>query len=164
MFRLHCSPDLPEPVAAGMRQRLTAVARRVLSVHLAGGPVEAVLTDDTEVRRLNAAYRGRDRSTDVLSFSFLSEPAGPRAVAHDPPLAPVEAPAGELYISLQRAAAQAEEQGVTVEEELTRLLVHGLLHLAGFDHRTTAELDVMERETDRFTRLSPGPAGGGDPP
>ena len=113
MFRLHCSPDLPEPVAAEMRQRLTAVARRVLSVHVAGGPVEAVLTDDAEVRRLNSAYRGLDRNTDVLSFSFLSEPAGPKEVAHDHPLAPVEAPVGELYISLQRAAAQAEEQGVT---------------------------------------------------
>ena len=41
-----------------------------------------------------------------------------------------------------------------MEEELTRLLVHGLLHLAGFDHRTAAELDVMERETERFIRLS----------
>ena len=165
MFRLHCSPDLPEPVAAEMRQRLTEVARRVLSVHVAGGPVEAVLADDAEVRRLNAAYRGRDRTTDVLSFSFLSEPAGPKGGGGDHPLAPVEAPVGELYISLQRAAAQAEEQGVTVEEELTRLLVHGLLHLAGWDHRTTVELDAMERETERFIRLSAAiPPQRGDPP
>lgn len=165
MFRLHCSPDLPEPVAAEVRHRLTAVARRVLSVHVAGGPVEAVLTDDAEVRRLNSAYRGRDRPTDILSFSFLSEPAGPEGGADDHPPAPVEAPVGELYISLQRASAQADEQGVTVEEELTRLLVHGLLHLAGFDHRTTAELGVMERETERFIRLPAEiPPERGDPP
>ena len=161
MFRLHCSPDLPEPVPAGMCQRLTATARRVLAVHAAGGPVEAVVTDDAEVRRLNAAYRGRDRNTDVLSFSFLDEPDGPRGLTHVHPLPVVEAPVGELYISLQRAAAQAEDQGVTVEEELTRLLVHGLLHLAGFDHRTAAELGVMERETKRFIQFAPGPAGEG---
>lgn len=152
MFRLHCSPDLPEAVAAETGHRLTAVARRVLSVHVAGGTVEAVLTDDTEVRRLNAAYRGRDRNTDVLSFSLLEDPAGPSGGAVVVPPPALEAPAGELYISLQRAVAQAEEQGVTVEEELTRLLVHGLLHLAGFDHRTAAELSVMERETERFVQ------------
>ncbi len=152
MFRLHCSPNLPEAVAAETRRRLTAVARRVLSVHVAGGPVEAVLTDDSEVRRLNSAYRGRDRNTDVLSFSFLGDPAGRPGGGNVLPPPTLEAPAGELYISLQRAAAQAEERGVTVEEELARLLVHGLLHLAGFDHRTAAELGVMERETERFVQ------------
>lgn len=161
MFRLHCSPNLPEPVAARTRQHLAAVAGRVLAAHGAGGPVEAVLTDDAEVRRLNAAYRGRDRNTDVLSFSFLADSAGPKGAAEAHPLPAVDAPAGELYISLPRAAAQAEEQGVTVEEELTRLLVHGLLHLAGFDHRSAAELVVMERETERFSRFSPGRPGEG---
>ena len=121
-----------------------------------------MLADDAEVRRLNAAYRGRDRNTDVLSFSFLAEPAGPTRVTHVRP-SPSLVPVGEVYISLQRAAAQAEEQGVTVEEELTRLLVHGLLHLAGFDHRTAAELGVMERETERFVRMPPDLAGEDNP-
>ena len=160
MFRLHCSPNLREAVAPETRRLLTALARRVMAVHGAGGPVEAVLTDDAGVRRLNAAYRGLDRNTDVLSFSLLEAP-GDRHGLGDV-LAPpaTEAPVGELYISLQRAAAQAGEQGVSVEEELSRLLVHGLLHLAGFDHRTPAERVVMERETERFVHLQPGPAAG----
>lgn len=132
-------------------------------MHVAGGPVEAVLADDAEVRRLNAAYRGRDRNTDVLSFSFLTEPAGPTRVTDVHPFQSVEVPVGEVYISLQRATAQAEEQAVTVEEELTRLLVHGLLHLAGYDHRTAAELGLMERETERFLRIPRDPAGVGNP-
>ena len=71
MFRLHCSPDLPEPPGAACLQRLEAVARRTLSCHSAGGSVEAILTDDDEVRRLNRTFRGRDRATDVLSFSYV---------------------------------------------------------------------------------------------
>lgn len=158
MFLLHCSPDLPEAVPAGTHHYLAAVARRVLTVHAAGGPVEAVLTDDAEVRRLNASFRGRDRSTDVLSFSLREDPdcrSGGGSV-----LSPAEfdAPAGEIYISLPQATAQATERGVTVEAELTRLLVHGLLHLAGFDHQTAAELEAMERETERFVCPSPCPA------
>ena len=159
MFLLHCSPNLPEAVTAGTRHCLAAVARRVLSVHGAGGPVEAVLTGDAEVRRLNAAFRGRDRSTDVLSFSLREDPGRQNGGGSVLSPAQFEAPAGEIYISLPRATVQAAERGVTVEAELTRLLVHGLLHLAGFDHRTAAELEAMERETERFLHLSPCSAG-----
>ena len=159
MFLLHCSPDLPEAVTAGTRHHLAAVARRVLSVHEAGGQVEAVITDDAEVRRLNAAFRGRDGSTDVLSFSLRDDPAKRSGAGSVLSLAGFEAPAGEIYISLPRAAVQAAERGVTVEDELARLLVHGLLHLAGFDHQTAGELEVMERETERFVHPSPCPAG-----
>ena len=159
MFLLHCSPNSPEAVTAGTRHHLAAVARRVLSVHGTGGPVEAVLTDDAEVRRLNAAFRARDRSTDVLSFSLRDETAGRNGAGSVLSPAEFEAPAGEIYISLPRATVQAAEQGVTVEAELTRLLVHGLLHLAGFDHQTAGELEVMERETERFVHSPPCPAG-----
>ena len=159
MFLLHCSPDLPEAVRARIHRHLASVARRVLSVHGPEGQVEAILTDDTEVRRLNAAFRGRDRNTDVLSFPLLDDPARPNGAASVLSPAHFEAPAGEIYISLPRATAQAAERGVRVEDELARLLVHGLLHLAGFDHQTAGKLEVMERETERFVHLSPCPAG-----
>ena len=158
MFLLHCSPDLPEAVTAGTHHHLAAVARRVLSVHGAGGQVEAILAGDAEVRRLNAAFLGRDRNTDVLSFPLLDGPDPDGAGSVLSP-ADFEAPAGEIYISVPRAGVQAAERGVKVEDELTRLLVHGLLHLAGFDHQTAGELEVMERETERFVHPSPCPAG-----
>lgn len=161
MFRLHCSPDLPDPPGAACRQHLEEVARRVLAVHAPGaGTVHAVLTDDAGIHRLNRNYRGRDAATDVLSFS-LQGPARDGApdlvVAQDP-----EPTAGEVYISMDRATAQARDLGVPRDEELARLLVHGLLHLAGFDHRTEKELSFMERETEHF--LAPAPARVPDAP
>lgn len=164
MFRLHCSLDLPDPPGAACRQYLEEVARRVLAVHGAGragaGTVHAVLTDDADIHRLNSTYRGRNAATDVLSFS-LREPAADGTpdlvVAQDP-----EPTVGEVYISMDRATAQARDLGVPRDEELARLLVHGLLHLAGFDHTTAEELSFMECETERF--LSPVPTRTPDAP
>ncbi|MDR0330723.1 MAG: rRNA maturation RNase YbeY [Chitinispirillales bacterium] len=93
----------------------------------AGEAAEIVLCSDYMIRKLNRAYRGKDKPTDVLSFCF-----------GDPDLL------GEVYISLQRAKVQAKRYGTSYEEELKRLLVHGLLHLIGYDHIEKAERAVME--------------------
>ena len=118
--------------------------------------MDTVLTNDEHVRQLNRAYRGRDDNTDVLSFA-LHEEADGFVVGGDPGSVSDEAcaPGGEIYISVPRARAQADEQHVPHDEELARLLVHGLLHLAGYDHRTDAELRVMELETERFLTATP---------
>jgi probable rRNA maturation factor len=148
MYRLHCSPDLPDPPGAACLERLAAVARRTLSCHCAGGSVDVILTGDVEVRRLNRTFRGRDQATDVLSFSFVD--GDHQANPKDEFLAEQDMPAGEVYISVERAAAQGEELGVPRDEELARLLVHGLLHLAGYDHQTEADLQTMEGLTDEL--------------
>lgn len=152
MFHLHCSPGLSEPLDVDGCRRLEAVALRVLAVHgAAAGAVDAILTDDGWIQELNRTYRGRDAATDVLSFSFRQDSGGgPDLVVADG----VESVAGEVYVSLDRAAAQAMALGVSRDEELARLLVHGLLHLAGYDHRTEEELQSMERETERFLAAS----------
>lgn len=113
------------------RQALTGLPRR--------GPVHLVVVDDAAMRELNARYRGLDRTTDVLSFDLAGaeDDAG-------------EAPSGEVYVSLDQARKQAAEQGVPLLEELGRLLVHGLLHLAGRDHKTTAQRRGMEADTERL--------------
>ena len=156
MFRLHCSPGLSEAPSPDALLRLEATAGRVLARHPAGGPVDAVLTDDEHVRQLNRAYRGRDDTTDVLSFA-LHEEADGFVVGPDPGSVRDEdcAPRGEIYICVPRARAQADEQRVPHDEELARLLVHGLLHLAGYDHQTDAELRFMELETERFLTATP---------
>jgi probable rRNA maturation factor len=153
MFRLHCQPDLSETPSSATCRHLLQVGRQVLAVHATAGAVDAVLTDDDHVRRLNAAYRSRDRTTDVLAFAF--EESSDDVIVGD---AAVEPTVGEVYISVQRASEQADELGVTQDEELSRLLVHGLLHLVGFDHQTEEELVAMERETERF--LAAVPVGG----
>ena len=136
-----CSPGTPE-LPAAQHRRLARVGRAAIGAHPLGGPVQLVLTGDRQLRRLNAAYLGVDRSTDVLSFNL--DP-GPEALAGG--AAPLW---GEIYISMARARAQAREQEVPLLTELARLLIHGLLHLAGHDHDTAADLRFMEGETERL--------------
>lgn len=81
------------------------------------------LVGDDEMRSLNAAYRGRDEPTDVLSFE-LNERPDPNA----PPLL------GDVVISVDTAARQAARRGVPLADEARALLVHGVLHLLGYDH------------------------------
>ena len=83
------------------------------------GQVSVLLTTDTEIRRLNRRFRGKNKATDVLSFP--AEP-GPEKLA------------GDLAISVPTSARQAAAHGHTLAIELKVLILHGLLHLAGYDH------------------------------
>lgn len=91
------------------------------------------------MRTLNRRYRGIDRPTDVLSFSL----AEGKALA-----APVRL-LGDIVISVPVAARQAKREGHTLEREIERLLVHGILHLAGYDHergvREALRMQARER-------------------
>lgn len=91
--------------------------------------MSVVITDDGEIQALNREYRGIDRVTDVLSFSQL-EGEGP--VLENDLL-------GDVVISWEQAERQAGEFGQGTCEELARLLVHGVLHLFGFDHEGCSE-------------------------
>lgn len=115
-----------------------------------GYDMTVVICGDSFIHGLNKTYRSIDKPTDVLSFSqlegeSLSEPEG-----ENPML-------GDVVISLDRARSQSDEYGVTLEEELARLCVHGALHLLGMDHeRGPLEEKAMFEKQDlwveRFTR------------
>ncbi|MEW6753499.1 MAG: rRNA maturation RNase YbeY [Candidatus Latescibacterota bacterium] len=124
----------------GQVHTLRLLAGKVVAEHPSAGVVEVILADDALLRRLNGAYGGRARATDVLSFDLRPTPAP----------APDGQVCGEVYISVERARAQADEQGVALVEEVGRLLTHGLLHLAGYEHNTPGALQEMEGETDRL--------------
>jgi probable rRNA maturation factor len=94
-----------------------------------------VITDDRHIRTLNRNYRGLDEPTDVLSFAAL-EPG-------QVPLAGEPAYLGDVIISYPRALAQAQARGQPVSTELQLLVVHGVLHLLGYDHATPAQKDAM---------------------
>ncbi|MBU1356929.1 MAG: rRNA maturation RNase YbeY [Candidatus Edwardsbacteria bacterium] len=83
-----------------------------------------ILADSACLRRLNKKYRNIDKVTDVISFAMLEGNAPPVADAN----------LGDIYISLPRTRRQAREYRVSFEEELKRLMIHGLLHLLGYDH------------------------------
>lgn len=88
------------------------------------GQVTVLLTTDAEIRRLNRQFRGKDKATDVLSFPAAGPAAGQAAGNI----------AGDLAISVLTARRQAFEQGHALLAEIKVLMLHGLLHLAGYDH------------------------------
>jgi probable rRNA maturation factor len=112
--------------------------------------VSVLLTDDATVHALNFRYRGYDKPTDVLSFA--QRDAVPDAPV--PPLLPGAALVlGDIVISVDAAARQAEAQGVSLQTELALLTVHGLLHLLGYEDDTEAGAEQMrQRERELGVR------------
>jgi rRNA maturation RNase YbeY len=139
------------PVAATMRgrrapalaARLARNARRLLrGLRLPDAELSLVLVSDRQMRALNRRWRARDRPTDVLSFAQREGPGG----APDGML-------GDVVISVDTARRQAAERGSTVGREADRLLIHGLLHLLGYDHeRSEAEARRMRRRERALAR------------
>ena len=142
----------PQWLADAVRQGLAQVLPQA-----AAGQVSLLIADDAAIRELNRAYRGRDETTDVLSFS--AQYAGPWAGPDDPPATAPAPPAGpdffplpdgeppplgDIAISLPQARRQAEAAGVPLKRELALLLVHGALHLLGHDHYDHAERAAMQ--------------------
>lgn len=105
--------------------------------------VSVLFTGDRAMRSLNRRYRGRDRTTDVLSFA-MREGMFPRV---QPTVL------GDIVISLPAASRQAAEAGHPLIREVERLLVHGLLHLIGYDHeRGPREALRMERKEQKLLK------------
>ncbi len=112
---------------------------------LADTEVSVKFTSDAEVRTLNAAWRGKDKATNVLSFPM----------ADDPENAPM---LGDIVLAAGVCAREAAEKNVAVETHATHLVVHGALHLLGYDHETgDAEAEAME-EIERKALASLGVA------
>jgi probable rRNA maturation factor len=105
--------------------------------HLRNAQVSVLLTDDERIRILNHDWRGKDKPTDVLSFP-----------AYDPdlPVPPGELPElGDIAIALETVRRDAAAEERPVEDHLRHMVVHGVLHLLGFDHET-GEVDAVEME------------------
>jgi len=113
------------------------VARVLAAEGASSADVGVVVTGDATVRDLNRRYRGEDAPTDVLSFAF-GEDAGEFVL---PPGKSTRL--GDVVISLPAARRQAKQAGHSLERELALLLVHGLLHLLGYDHATDDDARVM---------------------
>jgi probable rRNA maturation factor len=124
--------------------RLRADAERLMvAANLPECVLSLSLVSDRAIRALNRTYRGIDSATDVLSFSQLEQagkpPLEPASVKNDPGLT-----LGDVVISIDTALAQAREMRVTPESRVRRLLVHGFLHLVGYDHeRSRSEARKM---------------------
>jgi len=94
-----------------------------------------VFVSDAAIRKLNRQFRGKDQVTDVLSFPHEAE-----AFEHEN-----QSQLGDVVISVQRASAQAKQNGLTFSNEVQQLILHGLLHLCGYDHETDdGEMNRLE--------------------
>jgi probable rRNA maturation factor len=127
------------------------VLEAVLQAEGETGKVEVslVLVDDKKIQELNRDYRGIDRPTDVLSFPLREavEDEGPKVSVDEWLL-------GDIVVSMETALRQAEEYGHSLERELGFLIVHGCLHLLGYDHQREEERQVMrEKEEAILTSL-----------
>jgi probable rRNA maturation factor len=99
------------------------------------GPVEVslLLSDDAGVRALNAAWRGKDKPTNVLSFPAPEQPGvpGPRHL-------------GDIALAYETLEREARHEGKAMADHAAHLIVHGTLHLLGYDHESTGEAEIME--------------------
>jgi probable rRNA maturation factor len=104
------------------------------------GELSVLLTDDRTVQELNRVYRGKDRPTDVLSFSQRD---GENPQEWDSLL-------GDVIISVEQARRQAQEYGHSMEREVAFLTVHGVLHLLGWDHEDPEDERRMMAKTEEI--------------
>lgn len=124
-------PDVEAVCRRAARAAVEATGRS-----LGAAEVAIVLADDGEVQQLNRRYRGQDKPTDVLSFAASDE-----ALAG---VGGLPVPLGDVVMALETAAADAAAAGTPLRDHLSHLVVHGMLHLLGYDHLTDADAEVME--------------------
>ena len=108
-------------------EMLTAIGRE-------NGSATIAFVSDARIRELNRSFRGIDKATDVLSFPDSADgtQAGPQNL-------------GDIAVSVETAEAQAAENGLTFDQEISQLILHGLLHLCGYDHETdNGEMNRLE--------------------
>lgn len=129
-----------EKIADIARHALVAMKERHVSVSL-------ILTDDQSIHDLNRDYRKKDRPTDVISFAYRENPF--------PGIEEECEELGDIYISIDTALRQAAEYGVSLHDEIKRLVIHGILHLLGFDHELSPEEEqrMEQKEEELFANL-----------
>jgi len=114
-----------------------------------------LITDNAEIAELNSTYRSKEGPTDVLSFPAFKPGTETDYAPENMPFA-----LGDIIISLEKAGVQAKQRALSVEEEVLRLLIHGVLHLFGYDHEKVTEeekkvmQDLEDELCERYIRES----------
>ncbi|PIZ98479.1 MAG: rRNA maturation RNase YbeY [Candidatus Komeilibacteria bacterium CG_4_10_14_0_2_um_filter_37_10] len=118
----------------GLVQRIVRQTYRQLKLSF---PVSIIIADQKTIKLLNYQYRQKNKVTDVLSFYY------PEKKGYEE---------GEIYICRQQLIRQAQERGVTVSYEASKLVVHGLVHLAGYDHEKKKDYIIMEKLEEKLLK------------
>jgi probable rRNA maturation factor len=140
-------PEIRIARGALPRRALLSFAREVKSAIALEGEVSILLTSDDHVRELNRMYRRKDKATDVLSFPAAEQESDAFPVALG----------GDLAVSLETAGRQADAYGHPLFDEVRILVLHGMLHLKGFDHETdSGQMARRERALRKAYALPQG--------
>ena len=132
------------PIDAERWQRFTIRALRAIDGQLIARAVTIAFVGDSRMRELNQRFRGVNRTTDVLSF-----PCEPAEFENEE-----SSHLGDVVISVARAARQAAENNLTLEREIEQLILHGLLHLCGYNHaQDNGEMNRLELTLRRRLRI-----------
>lgn len=128
-------PDVKKTVEKAVRAAWKAGNTGDFALPVKNAEVSVMLTNDDAVHALNREYRGVDRPTNVLSFAALDDEDEPIV---DPMLL------GDIVVAFETTEREATEQNKSPEEHFFHLIVHGVLHLIGYDHVEDADAEVME--------------------
>ncbi len=132
VFELEIIGEVPEGLDLEPTERVFSA----LVSSLDGAPdgiIDVMFVDDARSREANREYTGNDYATDVLSFSYIEDGGEP-----------IDGVLGEMMVSLETAAHQAEAADSTLAEEVALLVLHGTLHVLGYDHQTLEQQEHMQ--------------------
>lgn len=122
------------------RAHIIASVAHTLKREQVDGTISVHIIGDTKMTELNRIYRGKNKTTDVLSFPAKEGAWGGKQ----------EQDLGDIFISVAQIRRQAKVWEVTAAEEFTRMLVHGVLHILGYDHISNSEAKVMFGKQERY--------------
>ena len=122
---------------------ITSVVRKTLKqLTLDNVSVSIIVSDNEFIKKINADYRKKNYPTDVISFAYREQPF--------PEIKEENEVLGDIYISAEKAAEQSEEIGHSLKDEFARLLVHGILHLIGYDHEKGKKEEQRMQEMEDY--------------
>ncbi len=129
----------------GKNKIRNAAAAAAELLDLKDASITIIISSDQYIRKINREFRGHDEPTDIISFSNRDNPF--------PGVDDTCEEIGDIYISIERADRQSVEYRVPIQDEMKRLIVHGILHLVGYDHeRSDEDEEIMLRKEEELCR------------
>lgn len=136
------------------------IALKVLDIMMFPEGLEVAIdfVSETEIKRLNAEFRGIDRVTDVLSFPSFQLEVGEVLDLNDEQVSMFVQDSGlvhfgDMALCLRQTKRQAKEYGVSVEQEIKKLVIHSMLHLMGYDHIEDGDYEIMKKQEEKLDKL-----------
>ena len=137
-------------------KQVRAILKKIVAYYGEKRDFSVTFVTDNEIQELNREYREIDAPTDILTFRLDDAPSFPISFEEEDVDFLNNEEMGDIFISLDTMRRNAEEFGVKNEEELSRLLLHGILHLRGLDHKTNdfEKAEMLKEQEEVLTKLS----------